>query len=155
VWSTSQTNLLAGRHLFSGAAFGKLLYMYIHRQPDSLIPKLQNNTPLPHPVSLTACMTPRHSQCTLYNDCTQAMIPHLLTSDVYHHINLLAPPPLQAYTTKYESSLPSMHVQHPLATPKCPFHRLMHILLSRKGESVSKTPQQMLSPHMLSPFHIQ
>jgi hypothetical protein len=105
------------------------------------------------------CLYDTQTQCALYKNCTHITTPHLLASDAYHHINLLGPPPLQTWTCCFLSSILSTN-HHFLACllntlyllPRMPSPSLP--IRHQKGGLVSKAPQPMLLPHMLSPYGI-
>jgi hypothetical protein len=45
------------------------------------------------------------TQCSLFKNCTQSTIPHLLSSDVYYNLNLESPPALTEWESPFISSI--------------------------------------------------
>jgi hypothetical protein len=55
-------------------------------------------------------LTDTQAQCSLFKNCTQSTIPHLLASDVCHNLDLLNPPTLSKWTSPFTSS--TMNANH-------------------------------------------
>jgi hypothetical protein len=49
-------------------------------------------------------LTHTQTQCSLFKNCTQSTIPHLLASDVHHCLDLSNPPTLSKWTSPFTSS---------------------------------------------------
>jgi hypothetical protein len=49
-------------------------------------------------------LTDTQTQCSLFKNCTQSTIPHLLASDVCHNLDLSNPPTLSKWTSPFTSS---------------------------------------------------
>jgi hypothetical protein len=102
------------------------------------------------------------TQCTLYKNCAQATIPHLLASDVYQHIDLTAPPLLQTWDSPFLASilntnhhfLLSRTMLNSPAIPVTPTFVIHCILVSGKGRrSWSPRPNNKCHCFILhSPF---